>query len=335
MLEAVTNSGAVLGAVTLVTGSEELLAERAVAETLAAVEAVAADSDVAETTASEMGAAELAELTSPSLFAAVRAVVVRELQDASDVATAALLDYAALPADDVALVLVHSGGQKAKVLLERLRKHSSVVEIRCEAPKLWQLPRFVADEVRRMGGRIDADSATALVDAVGTDLRALVAAAAQLVADCGDEAISSAAVARYFGGRAEVKGFSVADAALDGKTAEALEQLRWAMRNGVAPVLVTSAFASGLRAVARYSFAPRGLRDVDLSRDVGVPPWKLRTIRSQAHGWTPDGLGRAIRAVAEADAEVKGGSGDAAYALERMVLRVSEAREARLLAGRG
>jgi DNA polymerase-3 subunit delta len=329
MLGPVPDTSDVLGSVTLVTGAEELLAERAVAATLAAVKAVDPGSDVTDTGADELAAPELAELTSPSLFAAVRAVVVRRLQDASDATGAALLSYAATPADDVALVLVHSGGQKGKALLDRLRQASAVSEVRCEAPKLWELPRFVADEVRRAGGRIDADSATALVDAVGTDLRALVAAAAQLCADCPDEPLTAGLVARYFGGRAEVKGFAVADAAIDGKTRDALEQLRWAMGNGVAPVLVTSAFASGLRALARYSFAPRGLREADLSREVGVPPWKLRTLRAQSTGWTPAGLAGAIQAVARADADVKGGADDAAYALERMVLQVAAARAGR------
>jgi DNA polymerase-3 subunit delta len=335
MLSAVPNTPEVLGSVTLVTGAEELLAERAVSAALAALKAVDADSDVTETDAGALAAAELAELTSPSLFAAVRALVVRRLQDASDATGAALLSYAAAPADDVALVLVHSGGQKGKALLDRLRKAPPVSEVRCEAPKLWELPRFVADEVRRAGGRIDADSATALVDAVGTDLRALVAAAGQLCADCPDEPITAGLIARYFGGHAEVKGFAVADAAIDGKTGDALEQLRWAMNNGVAPVLVTSAFASGLRALARFSFAPRGLREADLSREVGVPPWKLRALRAQSQGWTPQGLAGAIRVVAQADADVKGGGADdAAYALERMVLRVSEAREGRSGGGR-
>jgi DNA polymerase III subunit delta len=133
-------------------------------------------------------------------------------------------------------------------------------------------------------------------------------------------------VRRYFGGRAEVKGFAVADAAISGQVASALEQLRWAIGNGVVPVLITSAFASGLRALARYTSAPRGLREGDLAREVGVPPWKLRSLRAQARGWSPSGLADAIRAVARADADVKGASGDPDHALERMVLAVAAAR---------
>jgi DNA polymerase-3 subunit delta len=51
----------------------------------------------------------------------------------------------------------------------------------------------------------------------------------------------------------------------------------------------------------------------------------LKTLKQQARGWTAGGLATAIKAVAQADADVKGASGDAGYALERMVITVSRA----------
>jgi DNA polymerase-3 subunit delta len=318
-----------LGSVILVTGSEEFLAERTVRSVTEAVRAADPEADVTETVGAEVGPGSLAELTSPSLFAASRAVVVRQLPDVPDEGVAGLLAYAAAPAPDIALVLVHPGGQKGKGVLDKLRKAAGVREVACEAPKPWELPRFAAAEVRRAGGRVSDEAASALVDAVGTDLRALAGAAGQLATDFAGESITEDVVRRYFGGRAEVKGFAVADAAISGQVAPALEQLRWAIGNGVAPVLVTSAFASGLRALARYTSAPRGLREADLAREVGVPPWKLKSLRGQARGWTPGGLADAITAVARADADVKGASGDPDHALERMVLAVAAARTGR------
>lgn len=315
----------VLGTVTLITGPEEFLAERTVRSVTEAVRAGDPDADVTETTGADVGRGALAELTSPSLFAASRAVVVRQLPDVPEEGAAGLLAYASAPADDIALVLVHPGGQKGKGFLDKLRK-VGVREVKCETPKAYELPRFAAAEVRRAGGRIGEEAAGALVDAVGTDLRALAGAAGQLSSDFAGESISEDVVRRYFGGRAEVKGFAIADAAISGRVATALEQLRWAIGNGVAPVLVTSAFATGLRSLARYVSAPRGLREGDLAREVGVPPWKLKSLRGQSRGWTNTGLADAIRAVARADAEVKGAAGDADHALERMVLAVADAR---------
>jgi len=59
---------------------------------------------------------------------------------------------------------------------------------------------------------------------------------------------------------------------------------------------------------------------------VGVPPWKLRTLRVQARDWSDAGLSRAIRAVAQADADIKGAASDASYTLERLVLTVAGLR---------
>jgi DNA polymerase III subunit delta len=71
------------------------------------------------------------------------------------------------------------------------------------------------------------------------------------------------------------------------------------------------------------------LREADLAREAGVPPWKLKVLREQARGWDDAGLAAAITAVARADSEVKGAASDAAYSLERMVLTVTGARTTR------
>ena len=78
--------------------------------------------------------------------------------------------------------------------------------------------------------------------------------------------------------------------------------------------------------MARYLAAPRGMREADLARELGVPPWKVRTVRDQSRAWTPEGIAAAIRAVATADADIKGRAHDASYTLERLVLTVSDLR---------
>jgi DNA polymerase-3 subunit delta len=53
----------------------------------------------------------------------------------------------------------------------------------------------------------------------------------------------------------------------------------------------------------------------------------VRTIRDQSRGWSDAGIARAIRTVAQADADIKGAAGDAAYTLERLVLTVTGLRD--------
>jgi DNA polymerase III subunit delta len=315
----------VLGHVTLVTGPEEFLNQRAVAAAVAAVRSADPESEVSETTAEQISMAALGELAAPSLFSSIRCVVVHRLEDLPEDTQDGLVEYAAAPADEVGLILVHSGGQKGSGLLNKLRKAPAVTEVKSASLKPSEFPRFVSAEVRRHGGRIAEDGADLLVQAIGQDLRALAGAAHQLASDFPDEPLTESIVRRYFGGRAEVKSFAIADAALLGRTSSALEELRWALDNGTAPVLVTSAFATGLRGLARVKSASSRLRDADLAREAGVPPWKLRALREQARGWDERGLAHAITAVAQADADVKGAASDVAYSLERMVLRVTAA----------
>ena len=320
----------VLGRVLLVTGKEELFNERLVAGVREAVRGHDPEAELSETSAADLTGATLGELASPSLFSSVRCVVVRALENLPEDSAEALLDYCAAPADDVALVLVHGGGPKGARLLARLRKLPALAEERPAELRPSELPQFVAAEGRARGARIDSDAAAFLVQAVGHDLRSLAGAVSQLVDDFPGEPLTVARVQQYFGGRAEAKSFAVADASFSGQRRSALEELRWALEGGTPAVLVTSAFAGSARGLARYLGTSRGLRDVDLAREVGVPVWKLRTIRDQARGWSEAGLSRAIRAVAQADADVKGAASDASYTLERLVLTVCGLREPRM-----
>ena len=314
--------------VTVLVGPEALLAERAVAAVIATARAADDEADVSEVAGADLTAAALAEHVSPSLFATRRVLVVRGVQDVADPTAQALTEYAALPVVDVHVVLVHPGGPKGKRLLDDLRS-VGVREVGCErVTRPDDQVDFVRSEVAAGGGRIDEGAARRLVEAVGGDLRGLASAAAQLAADAEGGVVDAAVVATYFEGRAEVKGWVVADRAVEGRTVDALEQLRWALETGTDPVLITAALATAVRSLARLAGAPRGVRDADLARDLGVPPWKVRILRGQLRGWTPAGLVRAIRAVAAADLRVKGGGNDATLALTTAVVEIGAARGA-------
>ena len=120
----------VLGRITLVTGPEEFPAERAVAAVRSAVRRHDVEAEFSETMAGSLTMAELGDLASPSLFSTTRCVVVRRLEDLPEESIPGLLDYAAAPAEDVALVLAHSGGPKGSGLLAKLRKLGAVTEVK-------------------------------------------------------------------------------------------------------------------------------------------------------------------------------------------------------------
>lgn len=319
----------VLGRVTLVTGKEEFLNERTIGAIREAVRRHDAEAELTETVAADLSLAGLGEMSAPSLFSSTRCVVVRGLENLPEESVEGLLSYAAEPVEDVALVLAHGGGPKGSGVLAKLRKLDPVTELKSGELRSSEFGGFVAAEVRSLGASIDEPAAELLVQSVGHDLRSLAAAAHQLCNDFPGESLTVDKVKRYFGGRAEAKSFAVADAAFWGRREAALEELRWALDGGTAPVLVTSAFAGSARGIARYKAAPRGMREADLAREAGVPPWKLRTIRDQSRGWSDGGVAHAIMAIARADADIKGAASDAAYTLERLALTITSLRDPR------
>lgn len=308
----------------LVLGDEELLVSRAIAEVAAAARAADAEADVRELAAAEVTAGDLYDLLSPALFGGRRVVVLRGAHEAKVDVVDALKAYIADPTDEVVLVVAHPGGARGKVLVDAVRKAGAVVVECVKVTRAEERQAFVRAEIARVGGAINAGAVAALLDAVGNDLRELSTACTQLVADTGGR-VDAAAVNRYHRGRAEVTGFAVADRAVVGDVPGALEALRWALAVGVAHVLVADALADGVRSIARVSSAGRG-NPYAMASSLGMPPWKVKRAQSQARGWTPAGLSRAMRTVADLNADVKGVAADPAYALEAAIQQLAAAR---------
>ncbi|WP_433269745.1 DNA polymerase III subunit delta [Actinosynnema sp. CS-041913] len=309
--------------VQLVVGEEELLVERAVRRALDVAREADSQADLTRVKVTDLTPPELAELVSPSLFAEGRVVALEAAQDIGKEIAEAVIAYAKAPADGVTLVVIHSGGGRSKAAKElptALRKAGASV---IECPKLTkQADReaFVRNEIRSAGGKADAEAVGALIEAVGSDLRELAAAASQLVSDTGGK-VDADAVHRYHRGRAEVTGFAVAEKAVMGDRAGALEALRWALQLGVPHVLVADALADAVRTIARVSAVGRG-DPFKLAGELGMPPWKVKKAQGQARGWEGDGLAAVMSVVADLNADVKGAAADSGYALERAVLKI-------------
>ncbi|PRY02674.1 DNA polymerase III subunit delta [Allonocardiopsis opalescens] len=318
-------SGAPVPAVCVVVGDEELLVERAVARIAAAVREEDPTTEVHELAPGTFHPGQFAELTSPSLFGERRVVVLRAAQDIVKDMVPGVLAYAADPADTAVLVAVHAGGAKGKALLDGLLK-AGAHRIDCaKLTKPAERLEFIRGEFQREGRSVTRNVAQTILDTVGSDLRELAAVCAQLCADT-EGRIDEAAVARYYTGKAEVSGFTVADRALEGNLPDALEQLRWALAIGTSPVLITSALARSLRGLAIAGQPIRGVGEGEVAKRAGVPPWKIKSIRQQARHWTAHGIAHAIAVVAETDAQVKGAGTDPAYALERAITAIVAAR---------
>ncbi|WP_191498212.1 DNA polymerase III subunit delta [Mycobacterium simulans] len=307
----------------LVLGDEELLVERAVGEVLRSARERAGTDDipVSRMRAGDVSTYELAELLSPSLFAEERIVVLEAAGDAGKEAAALIASAAAdIPASTV-LVVVHSGGGRAKALAGELRSLGAQVHACARITKASERADFVRTEFRSSRIKVDEETVTALLDAVGSDIRELAAACSQLVADTGG-AVDAAAVRRYHSGKAEVKGFDIADKAVAGDVAGAAEALRWAMLRGEPLVVLADALAEAVHTIGRVG--PLSGDPYRLAAQLGMPPWRVQKAQKQARRWSRDTVATAMKLVAELNANVKGAAADADYALESAVRKVAE-----------
>lgn len=316
----------------LISGPEEILAERAMGSVIEAVRGSEPEAEVVKLYASTYQPGELLVHASPSLFGGWTVIVVHDTDEADDSLVEDLLSYLEQPADAVTLVVRHKSGNRGKRVLDTLKKGGArVVEakaVKTEKDKT----EFVKGEFRAARRRIAEDAVAALVLAVGQDLRELAGSCAQLIRDV-EGLVEVDHVHTYYGERVETTGFKVAQAALAGDRTEAMRLLRHAMLGGLDPVPIVAVLAMQLRQVGKVAAAGRGSAG-QLARDLGMAPWQIDQARRVAQGWDGPRLGAAIQVVAQADVDVKGGVRTEVavrspeYAVERAVLEICRLRHA-------
>jgi DNA polymerase-3 subunit delta len=303
--------------VTVVSGGEDLLVDRAVRQVIDTARTLDPEAEVAELYGVDLHTGDLAQLVAPSLFGGPPVVVIRGLEELPSksereevvVAHDELLAYLKHPVDDACVVLVHAGGPSGRGLLNQAKAigarqvDASMPAKYAEAARFRR--QFVREEFQAAHRQVTPDAVELLVSSVGGDLRDLAAAAAQLASDTEGE---------------------VADRLLEGRAAAALESLRYLLAaegvHKVAPIVV-AAVARNLRALALVVAAPRGASAAMLSQSCGVPEWKIRNFyQPLTRNWGPDQVRDAIGLVADADAAVKGEAVDAEHAVEQMIVGV-------------
>jgi DNA polymerase-3 subunit delta len=305
--------------IVLVSGPEEVCAERAIAGVRDYLRAEDPSLEVTDLRADEYAPGSLLAVTSPSLFGEPRLVRVSGVEKCSDAFLAEAVSYLAFPQEGATVVLRHTGATvRGKKLLDAIRAGEGAgVEVPCPAIKRdSDRYDFAAGEFQAAKKRIAPAALRALVSAFTDDLTELAAACQQLIADVPED-VTEQVIERYYGGRVEISAFTVADTAIAGRYGEALIALRHALASGADPVPLVAAVALKLRTMARVA----GSREpaVQLASRLGLKDWQVDRARRDLAGWTESTLGMAIQAAARADAEVKGGSRDSVFALERLV----------------
>jgi DNA polymerase III subunit delta len=310
----------------LVQGAEALLADRAISKIIASNPGA----QVITLSADEIESGVITDNLAPSLFSDARVVVIKEIQDLTSDCSDEVGDYLENQDENLTLILWHKGGVKGKALVDKIKKAKAEVIVVEVVKKDSEKSDFIRSEFKRLERKVSIEAVSALIDSLGSDLQELSAACSQLASDVTfSKIIDEDDVRAYQQGRVESTGFDVADAALDGKTAIALINLRNALATGTDPVLIVSALASSLRTLAKVSGQSSSSKSFELASILALPPWQIDKARRQLSGWNEIGLTKAVIAIANADADIKGAASDPIYALERAIMTVCSARSGR------
>ncbi|HEU4757013.1 MAG TPA: DNA polymerase III subunit delta, partial [Agromyces sp.] len=170
--------------VVLVSGPEDVLAERATTMLREFLRAEDPALEVSDLEADGYRRGELLTLASPSLFGEPRLIRVSGVDRASDDFLVDALEYLPATAESTTLVLRHRGGMRGKKLLDAIRAGTGGgIEVVCaELKKDAEKQDFAAAEFRSAGRRISASALRALVAAFSDDLAELSSACRQLLA---------------------------------------------------------------------------------------------------------------------------------------------------------
>ena len=310
----------------LILGSEGALSDRAVTKLTAQLKE--SNCEITNLFAGETIVGDIADALAPSLFSEKRALILRDLQDLPEDNREEIIRYLAAPDESMTVIFLHKGGVKGKALLDAIKKVKPEI-ISCEPlKKETEKEDFVKSLFLDTGRKASPGAISALVAALGSDMRELQSAISQICADAPAGVIDEVMVDKFHQGRIETTGFDVADAVIEGNVSGALIALRSALETGTDPVMITSAIASALRSLAKVSGVNRGTKSFELAGQLGMAPWQIDKARRQLHRWSPGAIADSVEVIATADAQVKGAASDPIYALEKAVVRIATSHAA-------
>ncbi|MFN2593444.1 MAG: DNA polymerase III subunit delta [Actinomycetota bacterium] len=269
---------------------------------------------------SEASGVEIAEaLSTSSLLGGTRLVVVEDAQSLDKEQAEILTRYLEAPSPDSVLVLVASGRSK---LDGTAKKIGTVVAL--DAPRGRKLASWVRERATHHGLSLDDRAAWALTDTVGSELRDLDGALAQIASGSGDAEevrVTAADVRKAFPRLADERIYALTEAVSERKLSAAMTTLRRLLQQGDDPLVLWGALVAQFRRLLRVRrIADQGARVV--ADQLGLPTWRAEKLQNQARLFREDDLIEAMETLATTDIELKSGDLPPEIALERAVIEL-------------
>ncbi|MEA2476483.1 MAG: polymerase subunit delta [Actinomycetota bacterium] len=278
---------------------------------------------------SEASGVEIVEaLSTSSLLGGTRLVIVEDAHSLNKEQADILARYLEAPSPDSVLVLLAAGRSKLDAIAKKLGTF-----IALEAPRGKKLVSWLRDRAKDHGLSLDDRAAWSLIDTVGTELRDLDGALAQVASGSGDASdvrVTAADIRKAFPRLADERIYALTDAVSDRKLPVAMTTLRRLLQQGDDPLVLWGALVAQFRRLLRV----RRIADLSVKAvadQLGMPAWRAERLQRQARLFREDELVDAMETLAMIDVELK--SGDfpevAKVALERAVIEVIDRQAVR------
>jgi DNA polymerase III subunit delta len=208
---------------------------------------------------------------------------------------------------DTVLVLIARGKVQAR-LSKAVQKADG--EVRSyEAPKPWEMHKWVMARAKEEGLTLDSDAAKTLVSAVGTGQQRLAREVEKLVLAAHPSATLSAEEVEELAPAESLRsGYDVADALVagDGRAALALSEALLERDEHGSKIMY--AITRRLREVHRAaSLIEQGVPEQKVAAAIGGPPWAAKKILAKAKGADRQALERALCTFADLEVDLRGG----------------------------
>lgn len=257
------------------------------------------------------GEAAVAACNAIGLFGGVRLVIVDAVEKWKGADIDAVASYASDPTPGAVLALVGGELKKDAALATAVAKAGEVLSYDVSRK---DLPRWVAEQFKRLDATADAATCRALVDLVGEDLEELTSEVEKLATWAQGEPITEAHVQLLAAGRAETSIFALTDAwgrrDVGGVLAasESLLERGQGSRSSELPRIV-GLLSSHVDRVRRCrNAAAEGLRAREVATNWRKSPYYVEKLFAQAENFAVDELRDAVLRLAELDQALKGDS---------------------------
>ena len=299
--------------ITLITGTADLLVDRALEKVWTALKSNIKEINKLEIDAkSEESYAQFVDAMSPNLFGSSYLVIVDNINVAEDKLDEKLVEVLrnaeANISEENFLVVIHRGGSGGTGIVKALQKQKAI-EIKCETIESSnQFLNFMRSEFKKNKRVVEEDALIALRDAIGQELDELAGAINQLCFDIVEEKITLDAVKKYYGGNAAVKVYDISNALWNADTQSALKHLNDLLeQDSNSFVFVVSVLAGSLRKLVKLAGLPTSATKLQIAQELKINPNQVEHLTPQLKNWTPTSLANAVVELAKVDALVRAG----------------------------